>query len=113
MAAERFQTRTDEEEIEQLLHDKRSKSANKAADNAVRTLRDFCKDQNLDESFQELSKADLNSLLRKFCNKVCVNLGRREDFAANEEQREPQEFLKMKATGSRRCCKGKQDTGKA
>ena len=70
MAAKRFQTRTDEEEIEQLLHDKCSKSTNKATDNAVRTLRDFCKDQNLDESFQELSKTDLNSLLRKFCNKV-------------------------------------------
>ena len=32
----------------------------------MRTLRDFCKEQNLDESFQELSKTDLNSLLRKF-----------------------------------------------
>ena len=70
MAAKLFQTRTEEEEIEQLPHDKRSKSTNKAADNAVRTSRDFCKDQNLDESFQELSKTDLNSLLRKFCNKV-------------------------------------------
>ena len=36
MAAKRFQTRT-EEEIEQLLHDKSSKSTNKATDNAVRT----------------------------------------------------------------------------
>ena len=34
MAAKRFQTRT-EEEIEQLLHDKSSKSTNKATDNAV------------------------------------------------------------------------------
>ena len=65
MAAKRFQTRT-EEEIEQLLHDKSSKSTNKATDNAVRTLRDFCREQNLDESFQELSTTDLNSLLRKF-----------------------------------------------
>ncbi|XP_068738290.1 uncharacterized protein [Montipora capricornis] len=65
MAAKRFQTRT-EEEIEQLLQDKSSKSTNKATLNAVRTLRDFCKEQNLDESFQELSKTDLNSLLRKF-----------------------------------------------
>ena len=67
MAAKRFQTRT-EEEIEQLLRDKSSKSTNKATLNAVRTLRDFCKEQNLDESFQELSKTDqdLNSLLRKF-----------------------------------------------
>ena len=69
MAAKRFQTRT-EEEVEQLLHNKRSKSTNKATDNAVRTLRDFFKEQNLDESFQELRKTDLNSLLRKFCNKV-------------------------------------------
>ena len=36
MAAKRFQTRT-EEEIEQLLHDKSSKSTNKGSDNAVRT----------------------------------------------------------------------------
>ena len=69
MAAKRFQKRT-EEEIEQLLHDKSSNITNKAIDNAVRTLRDFCKEQNLDESFQELRKTDLNSLLRKFCNKV-------------------------------------------
>ena len=41
MAAKRFRTRT-EEEIEQLLHDKSSKSTNKATHNAVRTLRDFC-----------------------------------------------------------------------
>ena len=34
MVAKRFQTRT-EEEIEQLLHDKSSKSTNKATDNAV------------------------------------------------------------------------------
>jgi len=65
MAAERLQTRT-EEEIEQLLRHKSSKSANKATDNALRTLRDFCKEQNLDESFQELSKTDLNSVLRIF-----------------------------------------------
>jgi len=65
-AAKRFQTRT-EEEIEQLLHNKRSKSTNKATHNAVRTLRDFFKEQNLGESFQELHKTDLNSLLRKFC----------------------------------------------
>ena len=69
MAAKRFQTRT-EEEIEELLHDKRSKSTNKATDNAVRTLRNFFKEQNLDESLQELRKTDLNSLLRKFCYKV-------------------------------------------
>ena len=36
MAAKRFQTRT-EDEIEQLLHEKSSKSTNKATDNAVRT----------------------------------------------------------------------------
>ena len=69
LAAKWFQTRT-EEEIGQLLHDRSSKSTNKATDNAVRTLRDFSKEQNLDESFQELSKTDLNLLLRKFCNKV-------------------------------------------
>ena len=50
-ATKRFQTRT-EEEIENLLHDKRSKSTNKATHNAVRTLRDFFKEQNLDENFQ-------------------------------------------------------------
>ena len=47
MAAKRFQTRT-EEEIEQLLRDKSSKSTNKATLNAARTLRDLCKEQNLD-----------------------------------------------------------------
>ena len=62
MAAKRFQTRT-EEVIEQLLQDKRARSTNKATDNAVRKLRDFCKEQNLDESFQELCKTDLDSLL--------------------------------------------------
>ena len=62
MAAKQFQTRT-EEVIERLLQDKRSKSTNKATDNAVRTLRDFCKEQNLDETFKELSKTDLDSLL--------------------------------------------------
>ena len=36
MAAKRFETRT--EQIEQLLHDKSSKSTNKATDNAARTL---------------------------------------------------------------------------
>ena len=44
MAAERFQTKT-EQEIEQLLHDKSSKSTNKATDNAVRTFQrslDIC-----------------------------------------------------------------------
>ena len=65
MTAKRFQTRT-EEEIEQLLRDKSSKATNKATHNAVKTLRDFCKEQNLYESFQELSKTDLNSLLKKF-----------------------------------------------
>ena len=68
MAAKRFQTRT-EEEIEQLQYDKRSKSTNKATDNAVRTLRDFFKEQNVNESLQELRKTDLISLLRKFCIK--------------------------------------------
>ena len=67
MAAKRIQTIT-EQEIEQLLRDKSSKSTNKATDSAVRTLRNFCKEQNLDKCFHELSKTDLNSLLRKFCN---------------------------------------------
>ena len=48
VAAKRSQTRT-EEEIGQLLHNKSSKSTNKATNNAVRTLRDFCKKQNLDD----------------------------------------------------------------
>ena len=64
-AAKQFQTRT-EEEIEQPLRDKSSKSTNKATDNAVRMLRDFYKEQNLEESFEELSKTDLNDLLRQF-----------------------------------------------
>ena len=52
VAAKRSQTRT-EEEIGQLLHNKSSKSTNKATNNAVRTLRDFCKKQNLDECIGE------------------------------------------------------------
>ena len=65
MAAKRFQTRT-EEEIEQFLRDKSSKSTNKATLDAVRTLTDFCKEQNLNEGFQELNKTDLNSLLASY-----------------------------------------------
>ena len=41
--AKRFKNKTrTEEEMEQPLHDKSSKSSNKVTDNAVRTLRDFC-----------------------------------------------------------------------
>ena len=47
------------EETEQLLREKSSKSTEKATHNAVKTLRDFCKEQNLDKSFQELSKTVL------------------------------------------------------
>ena len=64
-ATKRFQVRT-EEEIEQLIRDKISKSTNKATQNAVKTLKEFCKEQNLQETFEELNKTDLNSLLRKF-----------------------------------------------
>ena len=46
MVAENFQTRI-EEQIQQLLRDKKSK---KVTHNAVKTLKDFCKEQNLDES---------------------------------------------------------------
>jgi len=62
MAAKRFQVRT-EEEIEQLIRYKSSKSTNKATQNAVKTLKEFCKEQNLHQSFEELNKTDLNSLL--------------------------------------------------
>ena len=55
-----------EPKIELLLHDERAKSTNEATDNAVRTLKDFCNEQNLDERIQELIKTALNSLLRKF-----------------------------------------------
>ena len=51
MAAKHFQTRT-EEEIQQLLRDKKLKSTEKATHNAVKTSRDFCKEQNLDESYK-------------------------------------------------------------
>ena len=53
--AKRFQTRT-EEEIQQLLRDKNSKSTDKATHNAAKTLSDFYKEQNLNESFQDLNK---------------------------------------------------------
>ena len=51
MAAKQFQTRT-EEEIQQLLRDKKLKSTEKATQNAVKTSRDFCKEQNLDENYK-------------------------------------------------------------
>ena len=60
MAAKRLETRS-EEEIEQLLRDKSSKATNKAT--RVERLLQRAK---LGESFEELSKTDLNSLLRKF-----------------------------------------------
>ena len=39
-----------EEDIQQLIRDKKLKSTEKATQNAVKTSRDFCKEQNLDES---------------------------------------------------------------
>ena len=62
MAGTLFQGRT-EEESEQLIRDKSSKSTNKATQNAFKTLKEFCKEQNLQQSFKELIKTDLNSLL--------------------------------------------------
>ena len=62
MAAKRFQVQS-KEEMEQLIRDKSSKSTNKATQNAVKTLKEFCKEQNLQQSFEELNKMDLNSLL--------------------------------------------------
>jgi len=63
-AAKRFLVRS-KEEMEQLIRDKSSKSTNKATQNAVKTLKEFCKEQNLhvQQSFEELNKTDLNSLL--------------------------------------------------
>jgi len=62
MAVKRFQVRT-EEEIEQYIWDEHSKSTNRATQNAVKTLKEFCKEQNLRQSFGELNKTDLNCLL--------------------------------------------------
>ena len=55
-----------EEEIEKLIREKSSKSTNKATLNAVKTLREFCAQENSNDKFEELNKEDLNSLLRKF-----------------------------------------------
>jgi len=49
--------------MEELILDKSSKSTNKATQNAVKTLKEFCKEQNLQQSFEERNKTDLNSLL--------------------------------------------------
>jgi len=49
--------------MEQLIRDKSSKFTNKATQNAVKTLKEFCKEQNLQQSFEELNKTDVNSLL--------------------------------------------------
>ena len=46
MAGKRFQVRT-EEEIELLIRDKSLTSTDKATTNAVKTLKEFCKKQNL------------------------------------------------------------------
>ena len=62
MAAKRFQVRS-KEEMEQLIRDKSSKFTNKATQNVVKTLKEFCKEQNLQQSFEELNKTDVNSLL--------------------------------------------------
>ena len=62
MDAKRFQVQT-EEEIEQLIRDQSSKSTKKATQNAVKTLKEFCKEQNLQQSFEELNNTDLSSLL--------------------------------------------------
>ena len=62
MAAKRFQVRL-KAEIEQLIRDKSSKSTNKATQNAVKTLKEFCKEQSLQQSVEELSKTDLHFLL--------------------------------------------------
>ena len=62
MAAKRFQVRS-KEGMEELIRDKSSKSTNKATQNAVKTLKEFCKEQNLQQSFEERNKTDLNSLL--------------------------------------------------
>jgi len=62
MGTKHFQVRT-EEEIEQLISVKSSNSTNKATQNAVKALKELCKEQNLQHSFEELNKMDLNSLL--------------------------------------------------
>jgi len=62
MDAKRFQVQT-EEEIEQLIRDQSSKSTKKATQNAVKTLKEFCKEQNLQQSYEELNNTDLSSLL--------------------------------------------------
>ena len=51
MTVKHLQTRT-EEEIQQLLQDKNSKSTDKANHSAVKTSRNFCKEQNLAKAFK-------------------------------------------------------------
>ena len=48
-----FKQELTEEEIRQLLRDINWKSTDRATHNAVKTLRDSCKEQTLDESFQD------------------------------------------------------------
>jgi len=86
VAAKRFQVRT-EEEIEQLIRNKSWKSTNKASQNAVKTLEEFCKEQNLPQSFEELNNTDLNSLLT-YVSWICSILGTNVD-----PQRSPLEGL--------------------
>jgi len=59
MATKRFQVRT-EEKIEQLIRDKSSKFTNKAIQNNVKTLKEFCEEQNLQQSFDEPQVAQLH-----------------------------------------------------
>ena len=58
MAAKRFQVRT-EEEIERS----KLKVYNKATHTAVKTLKEFCKEENLQQIFDEPNKMDVNFLL--------------------------------------------------
>ena len=65
MSRKRFAGRT-EQEIENLIRSKDSSSSKKATKQAVKILREFCSEKEIPTNFENLTKTQLNELLRNF-----------------------------------------------
>ena len=65
MSGKRFAGRT-EQEIENLIRSKDSSSTKKATKQAVKILREFCSEKEIPTNFENLTKTQLNELLRNF-----------------------------------------------
>ena len=66
--SKRFASRT-EEDIEKLLDEKESKSTKNSTKLAVKILRDFCLGKGVSADFEELSKPELNQLVKTVLRK--------------------------------------------